>query len=390
MHNVDNRAIIYIMIDRFLTNKIRKSLGKGKVVILYGPRRVGKTTVAKQLLAEVDESSGLYLNCDELAVQESLESRNLSVLENMIGAAKRVVIDEAQRVKDIGIVLKLLIDARPELDIIATGSSSFELAGRVKEPLTGRSFEFVLHPLSLAEIQRYSKLSPLDIPQMYERLLRFGAYPSVFLAKDDVVAEELSSIAKKYVFKDTLELVDLRQRQLLPRLLTALALQVGQEVSYNELANKLGVKLETIERYITILEHAFIIYRLQALTNNKRNQISNRKRKVYFFDLGVRNALIENTNPLSIRDDVGALWENFCINERQKQNVQNNYLASSYYWRGLYGEVDLVEITATQNDAFEFKWSVKNVAAPKAFKSTYPESSFSLIHRDNALSWLLN
>lgn len=377
------------MIERFVTRQIRDRLGKGRIIVLYGPRRIGKTTVARQLLDEVKPADRLYLNCDDLTVQKALESRSLRVLEQMIGDAQRIVIDEAQRVTDIGVVLKLLVDNHPGRDIIATGSSSFELSNKIKEPLTGRSYEFTLEPLSLRELKRHYNYTPLDMAASYDRLMRLGGYPDIVLENDNDAATEITLIAERYVYKDTLEMVELRQRQLLPRLLQALALQVGQEVSYQELSNLLGVKLETVERYITILEAAFIIYRLPALSSNKRNQLSIRKRKIYFYDLGVRNALIKNLNPLELRNDVGGIWENFCMNERRKANAEQELNPDFYYWRGLYGEVDLVEQQAGQTKAFEFKLTEKLVKPPKTFTETYPESSFEVIHRGNLADWLV-
>ena len=377
------------MIERFVTRQIRDRLGKGRIIVLYGPRRIGKTTVARQLLDEIKPADRLYLNCDDLTVQKALESRSLRVLEQMIGDAQRIVIDEAQRVTDIGVVLKLLVDNHPGRDIIATGSSSFELSNKIKEPLTGRSYEFTLEPLSLRELKRHYNYTPLDMAASYDRLMRLGGYPDIVLENDNDAATEITLIAERYVYKDTLEMVELRQRQLLPRLLQALALQVGQEVSYQELSNLLGVKLETVERYITILEAAFIIYRLPALSSNKRNQLSIRKRKIYFYDLGVRNALIKNLNPLELRNDVGGIWENFCMNERRKANAEQELNPDFYYWRGLYGEVDLVEQQAGQTKAFEFKLTEKLVKPPKTFTETYPESSFEVIHRGNLADWLV-
>ena len=377
------------MIERFVTRQIRDRLGKGRIIVLYGPRRIGKTTVARQLLDEIKPADRLYPNCDDLTVQKALESRSLRVLEQMIGDAQRIVIDEAQRVTDIGVVLKLLVDNHPGRDIIATGSSSFELSNKIKEPLTGRSYEFTLEPLSLRELKRHYNYTPLDMAASYDRLMRLGGYPDIVLENDNDAATEITLIAERYVYKDTLEMVELRQRQLLPRLLQALALQVGQEVSYQELSNLLGVKLETVERYITILEAAFIIYRLPALSSNKRNQLSIRKRKIYFYDLGVRNALIKNLNPLELRNDVGGIWENFCMNERRKANAEQELNPDFYYWRGLYGEVDLVEQQAGQTKAFEFKLTEKLVKPPKTFTETYPESSFEVIHRGNLADWLV-
>lgn len=377
------------MIERFLSARIKKDMSKGRIIVLYGPRRIGKTTLARQLLEEAPKNERLYLNCDMLPVQQALESRSIQVLNSAIGSAKRIVIDEAQRVRNIGITLKLLIDTHPELDIIATGSSSFDLSNKVKEPLTGRSYEYVLEPLSLRELQRHYGYAPIDIATTYERLMRFGGYPGVVLSNDVEAEKEIALIAERYVYKDVLEIVELRQRQIMPRLLAALALRVGQEVSYHELSNLLGVKLETVERYITILEAAFIVYRIPALTANKRDQISIRKRKIYFYDLGIRNALIENLNPLEIRNDADALWKNFCMNERRKMLAETDGSPSTYYWRGLYGEVDLAERRAGKTEAFDFTWSGKAAKAPKTFRETYPEASFHTISRETLASWLV-
>lgn len=376
------------MIIRTLEKQIRDKLNKGRVIVIYGPRRVGKTTLARKLLAEAPKGEQLYLNCDELATRDALKPSSLAALERVIGQARWIVVDEAQRVENIGLTLKLLIDARPELNIIATGSSSFDLANKVKEPLTGRSYEFLLQPLSVQELKQHFGYNNLQMQSIVERLLRFGSYPGIVLEDAASAQEELLLIAERYVYKDSLELVELRQRQLLPRLLQALALQVGQEVSYHELGTMFGVKLETIERYITLLEAAFIVYRLPALRGNQRNQLSNRKRKVYFYDLGIRNALIQSLQPLAMRADNGALWENFCMNERIKWWQAENKSAKRHYWRGLSGEVDLVEEKEGVWKAFEFKWSDRSAKPPEYFRTTYPEATYQVIHRENFLEWL--
>ncbi len=376
------------MIERTIEKQIRAKLGKGRVIIIYGPRRVGKTTISRKFLEEASENDRLYLNCDELSTQDALKPTSLASLERLIGNAKRIVIDEAQRVENIGLSLKLLIDAHPKLDIIATGSSSFDLASKVKEPLTGRSYEFFLAPLSLGEIKKYFKYSNLQTETLFERLMIYGSYPGIVLESDAQVEEELLNIADKYVYKDSLELVEVRQRQVLPRLLQALALQIGQETSYNELAKNFGVKLETIERYITLLESCYVIYRLPALSGNRPAGISNRKRKVYFYDLGIRNALIQSLQPMSMRSDKEALWENFAQNERMKWWQGQNKTIKKYYWRGLYGEVDLVEISNGKEQAFEFRSEEQKINIPRYFKEAYPNASLELIHQKNLLSWL--
>jgi predicted AAA+ superfamily ATPase len=376
------------VINRTIEDQIRKRLGKGKVLVIYGPRRVGKTTLARKLLDEAPKNEQLYLNCDELATQAALKPTSLASLERVVGSAKLIVIDEAQRVPNIGLTLKLLIDAHPELDIIATGSSSFELANKVKEPLTGRSYEFFLAPLSVSEIQHHFSYSGLQMETLYERLMRFGSYPGIILEDEARAAEEISAIAERYVYKDTLELVELRQRQLLPSLLQALALQIGQEVSYHELGVMLGVKLETIERYITLLESAFIVHRMPALMGNQLGRLSNRKRKVYFYDLGIRNALIQSLQPMNLRADREALWENFCVNERLKWTKASGRPIQHYYWRGINGKVDLVELEGNEWRAYEFSWDERLAKLPKYFRETYPGSGLEIAHKGNIVGWI--
>ncbi len=376
------------MIERTITPLIRNHLGRGRVIVLYGPRRVGKTTVARQLLAEAPEAGQLYLNCDEMVTADALKPTSLAALERVIGQAKRIVIDEAQRVENIGLTLKLLIDTHPELDIIAAGSSSFDLAGKVKEPLTGRAYEFMLTPLSLAEIKCYFNYNDLQLQTLFPRLLRLGSYPGIVLTSDARADEEIIALANNYVYKDSLELVELRQRQLLPRLLQALALQIGQEVSYHDLGVTFGVKTETIERYITLLEMAFVVYRLPALTGTVAGALSNRKRKVYFYDLGIRNALIQSLQPLDLRTDTDALWENFCMNERLKHWQAQDVRVQRYYWRSLGSELDLVEARNNTYRAYDFSYQDKKLTTPKYFTDTYPGVEAELIHSATLLGWL--
>lgn len=376
------------MIERTIVPNIRSHLGRGRVIVIYGPRRVGKTTIARQLLEEAPADERLYLNCDEMVTAEALKPTSIAALERVIGRAKRIVIDEAQRVENIGLTLKLLIDTHPELDIIATGSSSFDLAGKVKEPLTGRAYEFMLTPLSLLEIKKHFDYNDLQVETLLPRLLRLGSYPGIVLTDDNRADEEIIALANNYVYKDSLELVELRQRQLLPRLLQALALQIGQEVSYHELGVTFGVKVETIERYITLLEMAFVVYRLPALTGSVQGALSNRKRKVYFYDLGIRNALIQSLQPLDLRADRDALWENFCMNERLKYWQTKDERAQRYYWRSLGSELDLVEAKDNAYTAYDFAYADKKLTTPKYFSDTYPGVEARLIHAGNLTYWL--
>lgn len=376
------------IIERTITPLIRSHLGRGRVIVIYGPRRVGKTTIARQILDEVPDNERLYLNCDEMVTADALRPTSLAALEQVIGQAKRIVIDEAQRVENIGLTLKLLIDSHPELDIIATGSSSFDLAGKVKEPLTGRAYEFMLMPLSLAEVKQYFGYNDLQLQTIMPRLLRLGSYPGIVLTDETRADEEIISLANNYVYKDSLELVELRQRQLLPRLLQALALQIGQEVSYHELGNTFGVKVETIERYITLLEMAFVVYRLSALTGTVKGNLSNRKRKVYFYDLGVRNALIQSLQPLDLRGDRDVLWENFCMNERMKYWQARDERVQRYYWRSLSHELDLVEVKNNTYSAYDFSLADKKLITPKFFLDTYPDTHATIIHTGNICEWI--
>ena len=377
------------MIPRTLEKLVKSSLGKGKVIIVYGPRRIGKTTLVRKIMADAPKVNQLYLNCDELRTKRALTPTSLASLEQVIGKAKMIVIDEAQRVENIGLTLKILIDAHPELNIIATGSSSFDLANKVKEPLTGRSIELLLNPLSIYEIKEHYGYQPYQLEEIYEKMMRFGAYPHIFEMDGRQAERELLTIASQYVFKDTLELVELRQQQLLPRLLQALALQTSSEVSYHELGVLLGVKNETVARYITLLEQSFIVYRLPALTGNQRSQLSNRKRKVYFYDLGIRNALIENFNELVLRQDRDALWETLCVNERRKLHSQKQRAVSMYYWRGLYGEVDIVESQAGKWQAFECQWDADKFTAPKYFRENFPEVKAHLLNKKTLGDYVL-
>ena len=376
------------MIERTITPLIRSHLGRGRVIVIYGPRRVGKTTVARQILGEAPTDEQLYLNCDEMVTADALKPSSLASLERVIGRAKRIVIDEAQRVENIGLTLKLLIDSHPALDIIATGSSSFDLAGKVREPLTGRAYEFMLMPLSLGEVKQYFGYNDLQLQTLLPRLLRLGSYPGIVLSDESRADEEIISLANNYVYKDSLELVELRQRQLLPRLLQALAVQIGQEVSYHELGNTFGVKVETIERYITLLEMAFVVYRVSALTGSVRGNLSNRKRKVYFYDLGIRNALIQSLQPLDMRADRDALWENFCMNERMKYWQARDERVQRYYWRSLSHELDLIEVKDDKYEAYDFSFDDKKLTTPKFFLDTYPDTHARIVHTNNICEWI--
>ena len=374
------------MLNRLIKEQIKGKLFKDKVVILYGARQVGKTTLVKEILKNIGADSR-YLNCELLSVQEGFKQLEAIKIKSFLGDYKLVVLDEAQNVPDIGKILKIMVDTFPKLQIIATGSSSFDLANQAAEPLTGRTFKFILYPCLLAEIKQLG--DQLYLNSKLENLLRFGSYPEVFfLAEPDAVAR-LEELSANYLYKDILRFEGIKKSSVIKNLLQALALQVGQEVSYQELAVKLGINRLTVQKYIDILEQAFIVFKLNALSCNKRKEIS-KSVKVYFYDLGIRNSLIQNYNPLNIRNDVGALWENFCIVERLKINNLKNNFVNLYFWRTYdQKEVDYIEEGGGRYAGFEFKWVKDKVAAPKDFLNNYVNSSVNLITKNNYFEFLL-
>jgi len=369
---------------RIIQEKIEKELFLGKVVILYGPRRVGKTTLAKKILEPFGQD-GFYINCEIAPNLAALTSGDPRLIKDFLAGAKVAVLDEAQKVPQIGTVLKLMADTFPEIQIIATGSSSFDLAQKVSEPLTGRARRFFLYPLDLQEIAGKDKFSA---DSRLGKFLRFGTYPSV-VDKDDRRAEiELAEIAENYLYRDVLSFESLRKPELVKNLLRALALQVGGEVFIKELADLLKSNPRTISRYLQILEESFVIFRLPALSRNPRNEIT-KSVKIYFYDLGIRNYLIQNYNPPELRQDSGALWENFCVAERMRHNANNDVGANYYFWRTYdQKEIDLVEERGGKFLAFEFKWGQAKFTAKK-FLASYPSSEFVAVNRQNYWDALL-
>lgn len=371
-------------IVRQIQKNLEAALFKGKIVILYGARQVGKTTLTKKILEKYPNDS-LYLNCDEPDVRIALTDKSSTELKSFIGSSRLVVIDEAQRVKNIGLTLKLIADNFPTIQVIATGSSSFELSGKIAEPLTGRKIEFFLYPLSIDELLQ--ACSPLELSRTLEERLIFGMYPGVVFANSEK-GSRVRELATSYSYKDVLSYQDIRNPELLEKLLQALALQIGSEVSYTELAQLLGVNKITIENYIRILEQAYIIYRVGPFSRNIRNELK-RKRKIYFYDLGLRNALINNFNPISLRQDIGALWENFLVTERVKHNNNTGVFANIFFWRTLTGkEIDYLEDKNGILSGYEFKWQKNNFSVPKEFLDTYQGSSVTLVNRHNYLEFL--
>ena len=373
-------SMIAMHILRDIQDQIQKNLFKGKVIIIYGARRVGKTTLVKQILKAYPK--GKYINCELLQNKTALETTNSENLKDIIGNHKLVVLDEAQSIRNIGLVLKIIVDTFPVTQIIATGSSSFDLASEISEPLTGRMRKYTLYPFSYNEIARMYSLA--DLKAQIEGYLRFGLYPEVYDKNEEDSIEELNELASNYLYKDVLQYQNIKKPNLIIDLLRALALQLGSEVSLHELAILLKQNSHTVLRYIELLEKSFVIFRLRAFSRNLRNEIS-KTQKIYFFDLGIRNSLIQNFNPVALRNDTGGLWENFCILERMKYLENNRKFVNNYFWRTYnQQEIDYIEEYGGMLHAFEFKYATnKKVTIPKAFSSSYPEHSFTLITPDN-------
>jgi predicted AAA+ superfamily ATPase len=372
--------------QRTLQNTIEKHLYKNKVIVLYGARQVGKTTLSKTIL-ETSNKRGRYLSGDNPSVVANLTNQSAEALKKFIGDFELVILDEAQRIENIGLTLKLLVDNYPDMQIIATGSSSFDLANKISEPLTGRSWVFQLQPLSFMEIISNDRVIAT---QTMERMLVFGSYPGIWNMPNTEAENALTNLSSNYLFKDLLEYETLKKSPLLTKLLQALALQLGNEVSFQELSNLLEVDIKTVERYIFLLEQTFVIYRLPALKRNPRNEVG-KLRKIYFTDLGLRNALIRNFNELTLRNDVRALWENFCINERTKVNDYAEYKPNYYFWRSYsQKEIDLIEEHGGNMYAFEFKWKDKHLKLPQEFNTLYPNNDFRVVTANNFVDTLFS
>jgi predicted AAA+ superfamily ATPase len=374
------------MINRAIYRKIKEKLYQGKAIILTGARQVGKTTLLKQLLSEIDAELVLSLNCDEPDVPVLLENVTSTQLKSLFGNNRIILIDEAQKVDNIGLTLKLIVDNMPDIQVVATGSSAFELRNKLNEPLTGRKFEYHLYPFSINELIQHTSL--IEERRLLEQRMIFGMYPDVINHPSDqtLILRELTN---SYLFKDILSYRDVRNPDGLNKLLMLLALQVGNEVSYNELGQSLGMDKETVERYLDLLEKVFVVFRLNSFSRNIRNELKKSK-KVYFYDNGVRNAIINNFQPLAFRNDVGALWENFIISERKKYIDYNDIYSNVYFWRThAQQEIDYIEERDGIIHAFELKWKEnKKCKLPASFTASYPEHTFNVITPANYTDFL--
>ncbi len=368
------------MIERLLRNLIEKRLYRNKAIIIVGPRQVGKTTLLRMLVADTQRKV-LMWNCDEPDVRRKLAEPTSTELRVEIGDADLILIDEAQRVKNIGITLKLMIDNFPEKQLVVTGSSAIELSNSINEPLTGRKYEYVMYPFSAEEL--INEFGAQDERRMLERRLVYGSYPEVVNNAGEE-REVLTDLVGSYLYKDIFSFQDVRKPEVIEQLLQALAFQIGSEVSFNELGRLLGLNSVTVQRYIDLLEKSFVVFHLRSFSRNVRSELK-KSRKIYFWDNGVRNAIIGDFKTLGLRPDVGALWENYVISERLKHNAYSSFYGKSYFWRTqLQQEVDYVEDIDGALHAYEFKWSkTKQPRLTETFAKNYPDHTFEVVSPDN-------
>lgn len=377
-------------IERDLKAVLDSKIGKGKVLLLIGPRQVGKTTLLKNILTSVSsEKKVQFWNCDESDVRQFLSEANSAKLKSFVGNSDFIVIDEAQRVKDIGLTIKLLHDSFPNVQLAVTGSSSLDLSNSINEPLTGRKFEYNLFPFSTNELVNHTSM--LEEMRLLKNRLVYGFYPDV-VNNPGEEKEILTNIVNSYLYKDVFEFQDIRKSSVIEKLVQALALQIGSEVSFNELGNLLGIDTVTVQRYVDLLEKAYVIFHIRSFSRNVRNELK-KSIKIYFYDNGVRNSVISNFSPVELRSDIGALWENFLISERIKNNAYHNKHAKYYFWRTTQKqEIDFIEEAEQNLFAYEFKYNPKkaNSKCPLTFSNNYPNVPFDVITSENYMDFVVN
>ncbi len=366
---------------------LRKLVVPGKVVVIYGARRVGKTTLLNRYIGDKSTSDILFVNGDDIVARQYLESQSIEKLRDFVGNTSLLIVDEAQYIEKIGLNLKLIIDHVPNIMVVATGSSSFELARDVGEPLTGRKFVLKLFPLAQMEISQIEKRH--ETQSNLEARLLFGSYPEVVTTRNNHLREEyMREMISSYLFKDILALEGIRYSNKLLRLLQLLAFQIGAQVSLTELGRQLAMSKNTVERYLDLLEKVFVIFRLSGFSRNLRKEIT-KSHRFFFYDNGIRNALIGNFNPLEIRNDVGQLWENYVIAERIKRQEYLRETTNSYYWRTYdKKEIDLVEERRGKLFGYEIKWTKSRAKAPKEWHDNYPTADFEIINKENYLQYI--
>ncbi len=375
-----------MFIDRYISQLLTEKLFQGKVILLFGSRQSGKTTLLQHMLNQLPRQV-LFLNGDEADVRSMLLDSTSSRLKLLAGDHDIIFIDEAQRIADIGLILKLFADQLPGVQVIATGSSSFELANRLNEPLTGRKWEYQLYPLSFEEMVHQHGW--LEEKRLLSHRLLYGYYPEI-VTHPGSARERLKALSGSYLYRDLLMLESIKKPVMLEKLLKALALQLGNEVSYQELARLVGVNANTVEKYIDLLEKSFVIFRLTAYSRNIRNEIK-KGRKIYFYDNGIRNAIIGNFSQLDLRTDTGSLWENFLVSERMKYLSSLQQDANRYFWRTTQQqEIDYLEEANGQLCAWEFKWNPKAKARfSKTFTKAYPDCPTAMVTPDNFEAFIM-
>lgn len=374
-------------IHRILEAKIQGRLFGKKAILVFGPRQVGKTTLCMEILRKTDLPYTIFYG-DDADIREAFAQANGTMLRNLIGDQKIILIDEAQRIPNIGLCLKIIVDQLPDVQVIATGSSSFDLANLSNEPLTGRKYEFFLYPLSFSEMVKHHGF--LEEKRHLEHRMLYGYYPEI-VTHANKEKELLNLLAGSYLYKDLLMLEGIKKPLILEKLLKALAMQLGSEVNYNELGQIVGADKNTVEKYIDLLEKAFVIFRVPAFNRNIRGELKKGK-KIYFYDCGIRNAILKNFNPLSSRLDVGALWENFFLVERMKFLAANNQDAEFYFWRTTaQQEIDFIEESEGNINAFECKWNPKTKTFfPSTFRDAYPHAALKVVNSGNFEEFILH
>lgn len=374
------------MIYRQLESNIKTKLNTGKAIILLGARQVGKTTLLKNLFQ--DKNNVLWLNADEEDVRNLFDQASSTRLKAIFGNAKVIVVDEAQRIPNVGLRFKLITDEIPDVQLVASGSSAFELANNLNEPLTGRKWEFQMYPISFSEMVKHHGM--LAENRMIPHRLLYGYYPEIVNNPGNEISF-LKQLTDSFLYKDILMLEKIKKSETIITLLKALAYQIGNQVSSNELAQICKIDSKTIDKYLSLLEKSFIIFRLNSFSRNIRNELKKSK-KIYFYDLGIRNALINNFSQIENRQDLGALWENFLIAERLKQNQYLEKWRNTYFWRNTeQNEIDYIEEYNDQLYAYEFKWNPNAKArSTKSFIKGYPDAQVKVIHKDNFEEFLLD
>ncbi|MBI4650758.1 ATP-binding protein [Candidatus Desantisbacteria bacterium] len=374
-------------IPQYHLKNIIKLLTPQKAIILYGPRRCGKTTLLKEVIKQFKDES-LFVNGEDIVIQDFLSSQSIEKLKNFLGKSKILIIDEAQKIKNIGLNIKLILDNIEGVKLIASGSSSFDLAKNIGEPLTGRKFTLKLYPLAQLELKE-TETHAQTIALLENRLI-YGSYPEVVINNDNNKnILYLKEIVNSYLYKDILELDGIRHSDKISRLLQCLAFQIGKEVSYTKLGTQLSMSKNTVDRYLDLLEKSFVIFKLSGFSRNLRKEITKNPR-YYFYDLGIRNALINNFNPVFLRDDIGMLWENYIIVEMLKKQEYYQFFSNNFFWRTYdKKEIDLIEEKNGKLYGYEIKWSKQKIKSPDEWKETYKNSEYNVINKENYLEFII-